>query len=205
MSDVKVIIHGLAEFKQLTASLPDRMRNGILRKLMRESMKLVRQDARAAAPTLAKPVLTGRGVPVRMPGTLKRAISVRTSKEEAKAGNVGMFVNVRPLLGNVFRGRGPSKVLVKKSQRSKANPRDPYYWRWIEFGTGRRTSLSNKKVQDHNGKVRWVSGSGANRGSVRPFKFLQKAADALQPAFENFKRNMQQWINNANKTGNLDA
>jgi hypothetical protein len=172
-------INGLQEFKTLLADMPERMRKGVLRTLLRDSMKLVREDARANAPTLSRPVLDSRGAPIRLPGTVKRAISVRTSKADAKDGNVGVFVNVRPLAGNVYKRAGGQRVLVRKSRRSAVNPRDPYYWRWLEFG--------------RKGKA-----------PARAFKFLHSAADALPRAFEEFKRGMQQWVGRADKTGKID-
>lgn len=180
MTKDAVQVKGLGEFKSLMSSLPERMRKGIIRKLLRDSMKLVREDARANAPVLSGPKLDRRGVPVRLPATVRRAISVRTSKAEDKAGNVGVFVNVRPLKGNVYKGSGKQRVLVKKSTRSASNPRDPFYWRWLEFGRNK---------------------GGAMRGR----KFLHQAADALPRAFDEFKKNMQAWVASVNKSGNIDS
>lgn len=196
MSEPHVTIKGLAEFKAKLADMPAKMQKGVLRTLMREAMMVVRQDARANAPRLAKPVLKN-GVPVRLPGTLQKAISVRTSKAEEKAGNVGMYVNVRPLKGNTYKRAGSfinkngnkqaRYLLVKKSQRSADNPRDPYYWRWIEFGTKDRKTKSGK-----------------SRGSVRAFGFLHKAADSLQLAVDRFTDGMANWARQANNTGRIE-
>lgn len=204
MSNTTVKIHGLERFKAELSAMPGNLQKREIRKLMREAMTVVRQDARANAPKLAQPVLKN-GVPVRLPGTLQKAISVRTSKEEDKAGNVGMFVNVRPLKGNTYRGRGASRQLVSKSQRSAENPRDPYYWRWIEFGTRGRSSVRGKFAKDHNGGKHWTpSGKGANRGAVRPYGFLRKAANSLQLAVDKFVASMADWSRKANTTGRLD-
>ena len=196
MSEAKVTIRGLAEFKAQMQGLPDKMQRGALRSMMRDAMKLVRDDARAAAPRLDAAV-TKNGVPVRLPGTLRNAISVRTSKSEDKAGNVGVFVNVRPLKGNTYRKAGSfinakgnkqsRYLLTKKSQRGADNPRDPYFWRWIEFGTKARKTKSGKAL-----------------GAVRPYKFLQGAADKLQAAADKFSSNLQAWVNRANSTGRID-
>lgn len=204
MSEAKVTIKGLAEFRVQMAQLPAKMQRGALRSMMRDAMKLVRDDARANAPKLSAPVLKN-GVPTRLPGTLRNAISVRTSKTEDKAGNVGVFVNVRPLKGNTYRGKGASRVLTKKSQRGEDNPRDPYFWRWIEFGTKSRTSVRGRSEKDGNGGKRWVpSGKGANRGSVRAYKFLQGAADKLQAAADKLSANLQAWVARANNTGRIE-
>lgn len=213
-SQPKVQIKGLNEFRAKMIQLPAQLQKKHMRTMMRDAMKLVRDDARANAPKLSAPVLKN-GVPTRLPGTLRNAISVRTSKTEDKAGNVGVFVNVRPLPGNVYRSAGTKTnkdgytsrryVLVKKSQRGEDNPRDPYFWRWIEFGTKARTSVRGRSEKDGKGGKRWVpSGKGANRGSVRAYKFLQGAADKLQAAADKFSANLQAWVAKANNTGRIE-
>lgn len=196
MSEAKVTIKGLAEFRAQMAQLPAKLQRGALRSMMRDAMKLVRDDARANAPKLSAPVLKN-GVPTRLPGTLRNAISVRTSRAEEKAGNVGVFVNVRPLKGNTYRKAGTFTnakgnkqsryLLTKKSQRGADNPRDPYFWRWIEFGTKARKTKSGKAL-----------------GSVRPYKFLQGAADKLQAAADKLSANLQAWVARANNTGRME-
>jgi HK97 gp10 family phage protein len=196
MSEAKVTIKGLAEFRVQMAQLPNKMQRGALRAMMRDAMKLVRDDARANAPKLTTPVLKN-GVPTRLPGTLRNAISVRASKAEDKAGNVGVFVNVRPLKGNTYRRAGSyvtpdgqkknRYLLTKKSQRGAENPRDPYFWRWIEFGTKARKTKSGKAL-----------------GAVRPYKFLQGAADKLQAAADKLSVNLQAWVAKANNTGRIE-
>jgi HK97 gp10 family phage protein len=196
MSDPRVTIKGLADFKVKLAAMPANLQKGVVRKLMREAMMVVRQDARANAPKLAKPVLKN-GVPVRLPGTLQKAISVRSSKAEDKAGNVGMYVNVRPLKGNTYKRAGSFTnqngnkqsryLLVKKSQRGADNPRDPYYWRWIEFGTKARKTKTGKAL-----------------GAVRAHSFLHKAANSLQQAVDKFTAGMVDWSRRANNTGRIE-
>ncbi len=186
MTDTRVKIEGVQAFLRQMASMPDTMRKGVLRKLMREAMQTVRDDARSKVPVLAKPVLSSSGAPRRLPGTLRKAISVRTSKAEAKAGNVGVFVNVRPLPGNIWRKSGVTKVMVKKSSRGADNPRDPYYWRWIEFGTKVRKTRKGKLL-----------------GAVRAYRFLQDAADSIKVAADKLQAGMRAWAQDANKTGQI--
>lgn len=192
----KVQIKGLNEFKAKMVQLPVQLQKKHMRTMMRDAMKLVRDDARANAPKLTTPV-TKNGMPTRLPGTLRNAISVRTSRAEEKAGNVGVFVNVRPLPGNKYRSAGTKTnkdgytsrryVLVKKSERGADNPRDPYYWRWIEFGTKGRKTKGGKAL-----------------GAVRPYKFLQGAADKLQAAADKFSANLQAWVAKTNNTGRIE-
>ena len=56
---------------------------------------------------------------IRQPGTVRKAITVRTSKVARRNGDLGVYVNVRP---------------AKGGQRGKYSPTDPFYWRWLEFG-----------------------------------------------------------------------
>lgn len=199
-----VRIHGIESFVKVLRDLPATLQKKVIRQMLRDSMKTVRESARAYAPVLQKPV-DKNGYPRRLPGTLRRAISVRTSKVEAKAGNVGVFVNVRPLPGNVYRGKGKARVLVKKSSSHADNPRDPYYWRWLEFGTQKRNSVKGRKVKDHRGEYVYMAGvGGKNRGRVKPYEFLHKSASRLDEAFDKFKVMMTDWVNKTDKTGRIE-
>lgn len=201
---VMVQLRGLAEFRAKLATLPAKVQRGELRSMMRDAMRLVRDSARGHAPKLDKPVLGKGGTPRRLPGTLRKAISVRTSKAADKAGNVGVFVNVRPLEGNVYRGRGRNRVLVKQSQRGADNPRDPYYWRWMEFGTQMRRSVRGKRIKLDRKWTFYPATTGANRGRVRATEFLQKAAKTLGAAVKKFEQSFQGWAAKADRTGRID-
>jgi HK97 gp10 family phage protein len=116
----------------------------------------VRNAARRSAPVLRAG--TALKAPYRKPGTVRDAIRVRTSKADRKAGDVGVFVNVRP---------------AKAGARGAKNPNDPFYWRWLEFGT--------KKM------------------SARPF--LQKSISALPKALGIFEQRIAKWINETDAAG----
>lgn len=180
----KVTIGGMQAFTQKMAELPDALRKKVMLGLMRDAMRIVRDDARLKAPKLARAVLDSSGVPKRLPDTLRKAISVRTSKQEAKAGNIGIFVNVKPLPGNLYKRAGKAFVLTRKSRRSASNPRDPYYWRWMEFGTKQRRTKSGK-----------------NAGATRAYKFLQGSAASLKLAADRALESMLTWAKTANTTG----
>lgn len=133
---------GLEEIKAELHALPDKLRKRALLNALRAGARLVRDAARARTPVLEVSTRSGasalrRGV--RRVGTVKNAISVRTSKLARRRGDVGVFVNVRPLtraqrIGGKWRG--------------KIDPRDPFYWRWLEFGwnpAGRDRSAAGKR------------------------------------------------------------
>ncbi len=112
--------------------LPDKLRKRALRNALAAGARIVRDTAKQAAPVLSASdpaVIKGW----RKPGTLRKAIMVRTSKLARRAGNVGVFVNVRPAKGAKFSGGRQ----VRASQRGAKSPNDPFYWRFVEFGTKR--------------------------------------------------------------------
>lgn len=203
MSD-GVRINGLAEFRAQLAELTPTLQKKVLRRLMRDSMMVVRDSARASVPVLQTQPRNPDGTPRRLPGTVRKALSVRTSKVEDKAGNVGVFVNVRPLKGNVYRGRGRNRVLVQKSQRGADNPRDPYYWRWLEFGTKMRRSVRGKRVKIDRKATFYPATTGANRGRVQPYGFLQKAAGQLEAAVRSFTDKLGDWVAKTDRTGRIE-
>jgi HK97 gp10 family phage protein len=115
-------VSGLPDLKAALAAIPRELRRRALRTALAAGARAVRDEAKRRAPVLKASTYAGasairRGV--RKPGTLQKAIVVRTSKVARRAGNVGVFVNVRP---------------AKGGNRGAKSPNDPYYWRWQEFG-----------------------------------------------------------------------
>ena len=167
-------VRGIPELKAALASIVPKLRRQALRNALSAGARVVRDDARRRAPVLA----AGMRAPYREPGTVKRAIVVRTSKQARRKGDVGVFVNVRPLPGAKYktvRGLfgGKRRVLASASQRSAKNPKDPFYWRFLEFGT---------KFM-----------------AARPF--LQPATARLADALDVFKRQIGPQIQKMNKRG----
>ena len=114
-------VNGIPELKAALAALVPKLRRQALRNALAAGARIVRDDARRSAPVL-QPTLRA---PYRRAGTVRGAISVRTSKIAQRAGDVGVFVNVRP---------------AKRGQRGAKNPADPFYWRFLEFGTSKMTA-----------------------------------------------------------------
>lgn len=118
--DIELRIEGLDEVRKALRALPANLRRRALLTSLAAGARVVRDEARRRTPLLKATTYSGasalkRGV--RSIGTLRRAIAARTSKISTRRGDVGVFVNIKPLKG------GGAK-----------NPRDPYYWRWQEFG-----------------------------------------------------------------------
>ena len=182
LSTSGVKVEGLERFKAQLANLTVQMRRRVLGNALRAGAREIRDTAKRNAP-----VLSGRNLsaPYRKPGTVRDAIRVRTSKTARKAGDVGVFVNVRPLPGNkystfakenFFRGTVRGYKLVKKTERGAKNPNDPFYWRFLEFGTRNMAARS----------------------------FLRKAADRLPQALVIFENTLAKWINKVDATGNTN-
>jgi hypothetical protein len=107
-------VNGLQELRAALLGLTPRLRRRVLRNTLAAGARVFRDEARRLAPILRVPVIR-KGVLIRKPGTLRKAIRVRTSKASTRAGNVGVFVNVVP---------------AKGSDRGRYSPNDPFYWRF---------------------------------------------------------------------------
>ncbi len=137
-------VSGVPEFKKALRNVVQDLRKRILRQALTEGGRYVRDVARSRTP-VANPSSMAVRSGHRKPGTVRKAIVVRSSKIARRAGDVGVFVNVRP---------------AKAGKRGRKNPNDPFYWRFIEFGTVK----------------------------VRPAKFLQAGAQQLPEALRIFER-----------------
>lgn len=175
-------IEGLDHLKAQLQALPKALRTRVLRNALAAAARPVRDRAKRLAPVLS--AQGAKKAPYRKPGTVRNAIAVRTSKVARRAGNVGVFVNVRPAKGAVYKTetlrsrllgiKVKRRGLKRASQRGAQSRNDPFYWRFLEFGT--------KKMP----------GTG----------FLQKAADAELPhALKIFTTQLQRWVEKVNASG----
>lgn len=147
-------VHGIPELKAALAGIVPKLRRQALRNALAAGARIVRDDAKRRAPVL-QPTLRA---PYRKAGTVRKAIVVRTSKRARAKGDVGVFVNVRP---------------AKTGQRGAKNPSDPFYWRFLEFGTRKMAARA----------------------------FLQPATARLAEALEKFKAVIGPQIQKMNKKG----
>lgn len=152
---IEVDVKGVPDVRAELSAIPEKLRRRALRNALAAGARIVRDSAKRSAPTIPITSLAVRQGK-RKPGTLRGAISVRTSKLARRRGDVGVFVNVKP---------------AKGSKRGKDNPDDPYYWRWVEFGTK----------------------------FARPSPFLQSAASKLSDALGVFIKNIRPAIAKLNK------
>lgn len=124
MANVKVKIEGLKELGKAMQDLGRKASNRIAVKAMRQGGAIVRDKARANAPVLQEKV------PHRKAGTLRKAIKSRTKVKSG--GRTETVIWVKGLTGNQI-----SKFKGKTGKGGRDNPNDPYYWRFVEFGTSK--------------------------------------------------------------------
>lgn len=180
MAGIDVRIRGLDDLKAQLRALPDKLRRGALRNALAAGARIVRDEARRNAPVLRQPD------PRRKAGTVRDAINVRTSKQARADGNVGVFVNVKPLKARQVR------AFKAKGGKAANNPNDPFYWRWLEFGREGRAGTVGQASRSllRGGSVRYARGRKARRG-VSPLpaiRFLQRAAGRLGDALRKFEQ-----------------
>jgi HK97 gp10 family phage protein len=138
---IEAKVTGIPDLREALRGIVPKLRVRALRNALAAGARVVQAAARAATPVLnASSFAVRKGY--RKPGTVRRAISVRTSKVAKRAGDVGVFVNVKPAKGAQFktetRGvfiKSKVRVLKRASQRGAKVPTDPYYWRFIQWGT----------------------------------------------------------------------
>lgn len=116
--DIQVNVRGLQDVNQALRDLPPKLRKRALLNALRAAGRVFRDEARRLTPVATVPVRR-KGVVIRQPGTVRKAISVRQSKASRRRGDLGVFVNIKP---------------AKRGQRGAYSPTDPFYWRWLEFG-----------------------------------------------------------------------
>jgi HK97 gp10 family phage protein len=149
-------VTGIPDLQAALAGIVPKLRVRAVRNALAAGARVVQRAARQATPVINSTAWAVRKG-YRKPGTVRDAISVRTSKIARRAGDVGVFVNVRP---------------AKRGVRGAKSPSDPFYWRFIEFGTASGT---------------------------RAFQFLQRGAEKLPEALEAFKRAIGPQILKLNK------
>lgn len=175
---IQAKVQGLPDFKEALLSIPRELRRRALRLALAAGGRLVQREARRNAPVISPghpAVQRGR----RKPGTLKKAISVRTSKIARRAGDVGVFVNVRP---------------AKRAMRGAKSPQDPFYWRWQNFGW----TPSSGAAAGRKSRPRRRAGGGR---SVPGIRFLEKGARMLGQALQVFIQKLGPQIQRFSITG----
>ena len=178
---IEARVTGIDDMRRELASLVPKLRVRAIRQALAAGARIVRTAAQRATPVIGigePAVQAGR----RKPGTVRKAISVRTSKLARRRGDVGVFVNVRP---------------AKAGQRGAKNPSDPYYWRWLQFGWNpasgpKRNSRAAKRERRRLNQI-----GAAKR--VPGAKFLEAGAAQLGAALQAIMPKLQAAIAKLNR------
>lgn len=120
---IEAKVTGIPDLRAALRGIVPKLRVRALRNALAAGARVVQKEAMARTPVISPAsLMVQKGY--RATGTVRKAISVRTSKIARRSGDVGVFVNVRP---------------AKRGQRGGKNPKDPFYWRFLEFGTNAGT------------------------------------------------------------------
>ena len=175
---IKATVTGIPDLRAELRPIVPKLRVRALRNALAAGARVVQRAAQGATPVIkagALAVLKG----YRKPGTVRKAIAVRTSRVARAQGDVGVFVNVRPAKGAKYRTKTTrvlgvklrSRTLRTASQRGAKSPNDPFYWRFLNFGTNR----------------------------IKPFGFLEKGAQQLPQALRVFTAKLPAIIEKLNR------
>jgi HK97 gp10 family phage protein len=130
MAGESIRVEGLDDALRALRELPRKLRIGALRKALRAAGRVVQGEAKANAPVLQS--VTKH----RIRGLVRRAITVRFSRIARRRGDIGVYVTVRQL--------SRKQITAGKARGYGAgqNPRDPFYFRFLEMGTKKMAARS---------------------------------------------------------------
>lgn len=147
---VNLKVDGLEPLKAELAKLAPEMRKGPARTALRAAMKPVLDIAYAQTHILPRNIFK-RGKMIRRAGTLRRALKIRSSRDVNKTGDVGVFVNYKPLKRSAIQA-----FKEATGRRAADNPDDPFYWRWTVFAT-RRNKNPTRALQKGGSQLQSAS------------------------------------------------
>ena len=129
-------IGGLEDAKRALAELPRKLRIGALRKGLRAAGQIIKREAAAKAPVLTFPANRPSLRKRRIAGLVRRSLTVRGSRLARQRGDLGVYVTVRQLTRK--------QITAGKQQGFGvgANPRDPFYFKFLEAGTKKAPARS---------------------------------------------------------------
>lgn len=130
MAGESMRVEGLDDSLRALRELPRKMRLGALRKGLRAAGRVIQGEARANAPVLQS--VTKH----RIRGLVRQAITVRSSRIARRRGDIGVYVTVRQLSRKQITAGKAAGFGVGR------NPRDPFYFRFLEMGTRKMTARS---------------------------------------------------------------
>lgn len=166
---VEAEIIGLDGLEKALDGIEKKLRRKVLGDVLKKAMVPVREAMRSKAPVLNRRTAKTK---TRTVGLLKKKISIRSSKVDKKAGNIGFFVNVTPAKG------------ANAGAKSKT---DPFYWRFINKGW----TPGNRRKKDKNKKTRTVKVPTYSKPGK---KFIQAGAPKLTESLKIVEEEFEKFI-----------
>lgn len=137
---VETKVKGLGELRAKLAELPRRLSRQVLEKGLTTGAQPMVEEAKSRVPVLAEPD------PRRRPGTVRKRIQARRVRPRTGMAAT-VIVGVRGLSAGVVRNykiRKLRRVVSKgtgagvlRGVAASDNPNDPFYWKFLEFGTSK--------------------------------------------------------------------
>lgn len=134
-------VEGLAELANTLSELGKRIEGRVLQTSLRRGAALMVTEAKARAPILKNPDSRRR------PGALRANVRARPVRDPEHSATV--IVGVRKLSVKQV-----AAFKKKTGRKGSDNPSDPFYWRFLEFGTARmparpflRPAFEVKKIE----------------------------------------------------------
>ena len=134
----EIAVHGLPELRKVLEDMPAKVQRKILGKAVRDGAVIVRDIARASAPSAS--------------GALRRNVQVRKVRyADGVKYIIGVEVGtiVQATGGRVVRRAGRHKVKVVKASRREKRGENPFYYRFQELGftaVGTHKGGSGRKI-----------------------------------------------------------
>ena len=129
MASMTVKMEGLNELRMALQRLPREIQAKVLPRAVSKGAQVIAKDAKARAPELSAPD------PRRTPGLLKRMI--RATSGVRRGTEATAFVSVRRLSKAAISRFKKSLRAAGARVKGANNPNDPFYWRFLEFGTSK--------------------------------------------------------------------
>ena len=149
MDEITVKVSGTREILQAMKRLPDALSEDLLETGLRAGAALWRDAARLKVPVLEV------AAPGRIRGLLRR--SIRLSRGRADSGAFGakctVIVWIKPFTG---RRLTAFKKRQRKQGKQGAPIPDPFYWRFVEFGTSKMKARSFMRTAFEENKFKAV-------------------------------------------------
>jgi len=124
MANNSVQIEGLDALRRALQSLPEQLQRKALANAVAKGARVVGRDAQRRVPILKE------FDPRRTPGLLRRLI--RVTRGVRRTTEAAAFVSVRRMSNKQI-----SRFKAKTGHKGANNPFDPFYWRFVEFGTSK--------------------------------------------------------------------